>query len=323
MTEQVRNFWHRFREKAESIKPVHPVDPRSRPLYVLILGAAAIELAVLYLSDFTMSANVILKMFVLLVGIALAGLIIRRYGNPKIAGMLEAFALPPIVGALTAVSTVFLTTVSFPFADDMLSGLDQMLGFNWLTLFAVYQKYPAVLYLSDWAYSSIYLQLSVIAVALFWTDRASRGWTFMTAWALASLITVLIYPFFPAAGPYLQYGITPQDIPGFDVEFPWNTGPTIDAIRDGSIRDLAKAMAGLVSFPSFHFAAAVLFAWAALPLRWLRYPFILLNVAMGFATIIIGSHYLVDLFGGAVVAVTAIWLATIAVRGATPNSDLA
>jgi membrane-associated phospholipid phosphatase len=320
MAEKGQNLWTRFRQRAEAIEPVHPVDIRSRPLYALILMAAAVELMVLYFSDFTISPNVILKMFFLLVWIALAGLAVRRYGSPKIAGMLEAFALPPIVGALTAVSTVFLTTISYPFADAMLANADKALGFDWLSLFSVYQKYPMVLYLSDWAYSSIYLQLAVVAVALFATDKSGRGWTFMTAWAIASLITVLIYPFFPAAGPYLQYGVTPQDIPGFDVKFPWNTGTTIEGIRDGSIRDLAKAMAGLVSFPSFHFAAAVLFAWGIIPVHWLRYPIILLNIAMGFSTIIIGSHYLVDLFGGAVVAALAICLADKAVRQATPKT---
>lgn len=317
MTEQAGTLWGRFRARAESIELAHPVDPRSRPLYAIMLAAIAIELAVLSLSDFTVTLNVIVKIFFLLIWVAIAGLAIRRYGSPKIGGMLEAFALPPIVGALTAVSTVFLTTVSYPFADQMLADADKAIGFDWLSLFAVYRDYPMVVYLSDWAYSSIYLQLSVVAVSLFVVDRSQRGWEFMTAWALASLITVLIYPFFPASGPYLHFGVTPQDIPHFDVDFPWTTGDTITAIRDGSLRDLAKAMTGLVSFPSFHFAAAVLFAWAILPVRWLRVPIVLLNIAMGFATIIIGSHYLVDLFAGAVVAALAIYAAKNLVRSST------
>jgi membrane-associated phospholipid phosphatase len=43
-----------------------------------------------------------------------------------------------------------------------------------------------------------------------------------------------------------------------------------------------------------------------LPFRYLRWPAILLNAAMIFATLINGGHYLIDLVGGAVVAVVAI-----------------
>ncbi len=319
MTEQAGTFWGRFRQRAESIELAHPIDPRSRPLYVIIFVAFAIELALLFASDFTVSLNIIVKMFVFLIFVAFAGLAMRRYGSPKIGSLLEAFALPLIVGALTAVSTVFLTTVSFPFADQMLADADKAMGFDWLSLFALYRDYPLLVYFSDWAYSSIYLQLTVVTVSLILVNRSQRGWEFMTAWVLASLVTVLIYPFFPASGPYLHFGVTPQDIPHFDVDFPWTTGDTITAIKDGSLRDLAKAMTGLVSFPSFHFAAAVLFAWAILPVPWLRVPIVLLNIAMGFATIIIGSHYLVDLFAGAAVAALAIYGAKILVRKSAIN----
>ncbi len=320
MVGQVRQYWRRFKDHAESIETAPAFDPRSRPLYAMILVALLIEIAVLAMSDFVVPINALVSAFVVLAWVAVAGLMFRRYGSRKVSGMLEAFALPPIVGALTAISTVFLTTISLPFADTQLDAADKAIGFDWLSLFAYYQRYPALLNASDWAYSSIYLQLSVIAVALFATNRSDRGWTFMTAWAVASVITVLIYPFFPAAGPYLTYGIAPQDIRHFDVEFPWSTGPIIESIRDGSLRDLGRAMTGLVSFPSFHFAAAVLYAWAIAPVAWLRFPLVALNIAMGFATIIIGSHYIVDLIGGGIVAIFAIWVGGWLVRKSTPVS---
>jgi membrane-associated phospholipid phosphatase len=316
MAEQKQSVWAQFRQRAEAIEQQPAMDPRSRPLYIGILAAFVIEGIVILASDFTMSANVLLKIFIALIWIAAAGLVFRRYGSKKVSGMLEAFALPPIVGALTAMSTVLLSAVSLPFADELLNRADKAIGFDWLALFSLYQRHGWLLWLSDWAYSSIYLQLAVISVMLFATGRSDRGWTFMTAWAVASLFTVLVYPFFPAEGPYVLYGITPKDIPDFHVTFPWATGPIIEGVRDGSIRDLARAMTGLVSFPSFHFAAAVLFAWAMLPVSWARNFFVVLNMAMGFATIIIGSHYLIDLFAGTLVAILSIWIAAKLVRWA-------
>lgn len=75
--------------------------------------------------------------------------------------------------------------------------------------------------------------------------------------------------------------------------------------REVGVVDIAH-LRGLVSAPSFHAAAAVLYiasAWRAPPLRW---PLLALNGAMLLATPVEGTHYLIDLILGAVVAVGAL-----------------
>jgi membrane-associated phospholipid phosphatase len=76
-------------------------------------------------------------------------------------------------------------------------------------------------------------------------------------------------------------------------------------IRAGSGRHLTR-LAGIVAFPSFHCASAILNAWAVWPVRSLRLPFMALNLLMIAATPVIGGHYLADLIGGALVAVLTI-----------------
>jgi membrane-associated phospholipid phosphatase len=73
-------------------------------------------------------------------------------------------------------------------------------------------------------------------------------------------------------------------------------------------------MEGLISFPSFHTANAILFIWALWPLRLLRPVILVVNVLLIASTPLAGAHYLVDLIGGAVVAVGAIWLTSWLVR---------
>lgn len=70
-------------------------------------------------------------------------------------------------------------------------------------------------------------------------------------------------------------------------------------------------MTGLIFFPSFHAAGAVMFIrswWQFRRLRWLMLP---LNLMLIAAAPVFGLHYFVDLLGGIAVAVVSIILAEV------------
>jgi membrane-associated phospholipid phosphatase len=71
-----------------------------------------------------------------------------------------------------------------------------------------------------------------------------------------------------------------------------------------SVIDLG-ALRGLVCAPSFHTAAGVLYIIAAWPIRPLRWFLVPVNIAMLLATPIEGTHYLVDMIAGMLVALFA------------------
>jgi membrane-associated phospholipid phosphatase len=309
MMTRVVSLWTSFQGAAEKVERGPFFDLRSRWLYAIIFAIFAIDVIWFLASDFTLSFNAAVGGFGSLLWVALAGLISRRYGFEKIGLALEACALPAIVGALMVILSVFLTPLSAPFADPLLVAADKALGFDWRDIFQLYDRYPLLTTLTEPAYNSLAPQVILIALALCSLGHCDRCWTFMTAWAIGILLSVAIYPFFPAEGAFVTFGYATDSLTGFDVINPWLIGPLIEDLRAGRITDLADATKGLVSFPSFHFAAAVLFAWAGLAMRWVRIPLIVLNVVMGFSTIIMGAHYLIDLIGGGVVAVAAIWLA--------------
>ena len=81
-------------------------------------------------------------------------------------------------------------------------------------------------------------------------------------------------------------------------------------VRDGSLRVLDfNKLTGIVTFPSFHAAAAVLYLWAFWPVRWIGPIALVTNIAMLLATPICGGHYFVDVFAGIAIATASIMAA--------------
>ncbi len=297
----------RFSAHAASVEKTAPIDAKSRPLFAILGCALLIELAYLAISDFTISPSIALSAFSSLIFMLAGALLARRYGNPNIAVFLEALTLPVIMGALTVTGLSFLAAHSAPFADQWLIAADRTLGFDWMKLYRFYETHPILFPVSAHLYRSMLLQLPFVALSVFFLCSRQRGWIFLTAWGVASIITALIFPFFTAQGPYVIYGIDPQSMPGRNL--PWSTGAMIESLRNGTLRDLNKSMVGMVWFPSFHAAAGALFMWATWPLKRARLVFVPLNLGMMFATIIWGYHYLIDIVGGIAVAVASLLIA--------------
>jgi membrane-associated phospholipid phosphatase len=63
---------------------------------------------------------------------------------------------------------------------------------------------------------------------------------------------------------------------------------------------------GLVTFPSFHTANAILFAWALWTVPYLRWVGLVVNGLMILSTPLTGAHYIIDVVAGTIVAVAAI-----------------
>ena len=118
---------------------------------------------------------------------------------------------------------------------------------------------------------------------------------------------VLVFPFAPALGGYLHYQLQPGDFPAVRILASWLFAPPFHALRDGSLNVVElSALDGIITFPSFHAAVAVLLAWAASGIPYLRYPMIILNLLMLLSSIPIGGHYLVDVIAGSLVAIGSI-----------------
>lgn len=296
----------RFSATAAAVRKQAPVDPRLVPVLVFLIAELAIEALYIAASELTFPVGLLMRVFWVLLLILAGGMLARRYGLTRTGNSLQAMALAPILSALAVVAMVILTRFSTSFSDAILVGADRALGVDWMAIFDAFKSNPLLFELGRIAYLSFYWQFIAICLVLFALGKPGHGARFINAWAIALTLSVLIYPFFTAMGPYYHFGIVPADIPQLHSTAPWTTGPIIEGIREGRRTDVIGSMTGLIFFPSFHAAGAVMFMrgwWTFRALRWLAIPLNLLLIA---AAPVFGLHYFVDLLGGIAVALVAI-----------------
>lgn len=308
----------KFGARAGSIEVGSPVDRRAHLLYALLGLWLLVCVAALASSQFTIGSRGLVIAFVGFCWVGVSGLLARRYGHPRVAICLETFAIPPIIGSLAFVSSVFMAAISGDFVDPGLEAVDRALGFDWKALFDFYVQQPMLADLSRTAYYSFALQLSFIPLLALAFGRTDTVWTYLLAYLLAVLATIAIFPMFPAIGPYIRHGIKMGELPAIAGDFPWQWkfGGWIEDLQHGRIHDMAKVPSGLAEMPSFHAAAGIIFIWASREIKFLWLPIFLLNIGMIFAALIIGGHYLIDILVGSALGMAAYQAARIVVEGA-------
>ena len=67
-------------------------------------------------------------------------------------------------------------------------------------------------------------------------------------------------------------GLTASDFPNIVPQGYYDTLQDAPLLRDGTLRTLDLFhLNGVLTFPSFHAASAILYGWALWPIRWFRY----------------------------------------------------
>jgi membrane-associated phospholipid phosphatase len=159
--------------------------------------------------------------------------------------------------------------------------------------------------LTNWGlkiYHSFVWQPALVTISLSVAGMQGRAWKFANAATISLCLASFIGPLFPADTAVVYYHI--PDWPS--LKSAWKASEVIHAIRDGHRLIDRSMIAGLLTFPSYHACCAILFSWALYPLKILRWPVLVLNTAMFYLTVVIGGHYVVDLFGGALLAFVSI-----------------
>ena len=163
---------------------------------------------------------------------------------------------------------------------------------------------------ANWVYESIGWQPVGLIAMLGLSGRTDRVWAFLTAWLVTLSVTCLLFALFPGVGAYAYFGLAAADVPAMRDPTPWHQAALLAELRAGTLHHIGFVdLDGIVTFPSFHAAAAVILAWGAWPVRAIRWPAILLNGAMLLSAVPIGGHYLIDIAAGCVIAVIGISIA--------------
>ena len=240
-----------------------------------------------------------------------------------------ALAIIGLIGADVSGALPLYSGRHFPLVDQQLMAADRFLGFDWEAVLKFFDRYPHFDTVLRFAYTSVMMQIVLIMILLTLTQRAERLYRLLIAMNIALLITCVVTVFTPAIGPYGLLGLTPADHPHTPVIVGAKMNPAIFWLRSAvfAVPPPPREL-GLINFPSYHTTVAIIFVWVSWRLRFVGWPLLVLNALMLFATPIQGNHYLVDTFGGGVVAIIAIaitkWMVAYATRvdGRTPVLDL-
>ena len=195
--------------------------------------------------------------------------------------------------------TALLATVSYlcarndnPPWDATLRAADLAIGFDWYAWAAFVNGSAVLSRVLEIAYASLIPQTILALVILPFVEGGRRGYALIRASTIAALIA--------CAGSYLlpTAGMEPQTADWFAH---WA------ALRGGEpFATTVADMQGIISFPSFHAALAVILMHAMRRLGPITWAFFALNVALLAGTPTYGHHYLVDILAGLAVAAFAI-----------------
>jgi PAP2 superfamily len=283
----------------------------------IFVGSMGVALAfALFVTDFSLALTgfaLAIGYVGLYAGFAHANARSPKRRDPQVMFVLGGTAQIVLITAVMTPLTYVVAAANLPLQDGNLLAIDRALGFDWAAYVRTVDAHPILATWLNYGYTMIGWPMFAIPVVLAATQRYRRIEEFTFAFGLALVVTTIVSGFVPAIGVFQQIGLDPASIKHL------NLAPYLDQLRDlapareGTLRHLdLLGLGGIVTFPSFHAAAAVLYGWALWPVRWMRPIVVLAFGAMLAATPINGGHYLIDIIAGVAVAV----LATVAARRA-------
>lgn len=282
-------------QRGKSTPQVVEGAARSHIAWFLTSIVLGIDLCWLLLGGWSVPLRGLVPIAAVVVG-GLALLSIGRYRrDPRIRTTVLAALLLIVFTAAAGTLSYLVVSTDAQLVDARLAVWDSALGFDWLALSAWLQLHPVTAAILRLAYFSGLLQMAAVVMVLGFTARRDTLDEFLRVFIAATLVTIVLSGAFPAAGTWKHYGMTT----GYDLA----SLSHFELLRNGQMRVIPlDSMQGLISIPSMHSAMAVLLVYAVREVRWLWPPLAALNVAMLLATPVDGSHYLVDVLAGIVLA---------------------
>jgi hypothetical protein len=276
-----------------------------------LLGLMGAALAVaLATTDFSLGGGgtaFCLGFVVVYAGFALYNAWAPHRGDPQVVFVLGATAQIVLVTVLMTPLTYVAAAANQPLRDAALQAIDEALGLDWRAYLNFVNGHPLLAQWLSYGYTMIRWPIFGIPLVLAATGRYARLQEFVLAFALALVVTTLMSAWVPAIGVFYQLGLDPADYGNLQPAGYLTQLHELPLVRDGTRRHLDLLnLAGVVTFPSFHAASALLYGWALWPVRWMRPIAILANGAMLASTPIDGGHYFIDIIAGLAIAALAI-----------------
>ena len=222
--------------------------------------------------------------------------------DPRLGAILSSTAHIVGFAAVGAPLSYIAATAGFPLQDAALEAIDRHIGVGWAQLMTFVSLHPGLQLVLSFAYSSFALQTLMTVLALGIAGQLTRLSSFIAAFVATTLVIIAMSAVCPAAGPWLFLDIQPASANGF-LPASSTSWPAFLALRDGTLHTVYGIRSeGIITFPSLHAALGVLFPLALWRVKGLRWLALGLNILLVIATPAYGSHYVVDVIAGILIA---------------------
>lgn len=195
---------------------------------------------------------------------------------------------------------VMLTPSSWVLSNQLLA-IDTTLGFHQLTVMHWMGHHRWLAQSFAWAYQFWHWQVFLVAPILVLCHQFKRACEFLWLSALVGFCCCLIYYIWPSLSPA---AVLPQHI---FADSCYTCIHRFHLLR--SHHHYAFGMCGLIDFPSYHAALAMLTIWAFIKTPMLKWVMLIINVWIILATFLLGFHYLIDVIAAFVLVCLLLWIA--------------
>jgi hypothetical protein len=293
--------------KPHETASLHRLD---RLIWAIVAAVAAVVLAAPFLSGFYLDWRSFGAPAAAVIALCAGAWFYTHWRRePRLASGLQCTAQ---LVAFTAVGAPLsyiaaAAAAAFPLQDALFDSIDRALGLDWRALLAWMNAQQLGHWFFTFAYMSFTLQATTTVLALAFCGQLVRLRVFMLALALSALVCIAISVVLPAEGIWGYYNLSRADYPAIVPATRELHLPIFHGLRDGSLRALTGLNSeGIIVFPSFHAALAVIFIAALWPVPVLRWIGVAVNGVMLVATPIDGGHYFIDVPAGVAVALLAL-----------------
>jgi hypothetical protein len=235
--------------------------------------------------------------------------------DARLAAMLAGTAFLIGMSASFSVLNYFLLTVAGHRIDASLAAIDRALGIDWPALMAFVSRYPRTNLVLELVYVSVLPQVAVLVAALGLFGRPEKIYALCLSVACAAAICIAVWTLAPSFGAFSVYelpaGVSNHLALALDGRY---ARELVGLLAHGPGRISPTAAKGLIGFPSYHAVLAILVAWYARELSYLRWVALAVNTVVLVATPIQGGHDVIDVLAGFAVAALAIAFARSVLR---------
>jgi membrane-associated phospholipid phosphatase len=269
--------------------------------WAIILLVTLSDAVLLAVTSFCLEASPELRMLADLIPLTVLFVICRRWRTfPRITHRLACLirtvlALVLFGNVATILNFILTAILPLPRWDEALATADHALGLNWLDMYQWLIRHPTIEASAHAIYMSLGPEMLILLVALELRGHHSQARDFLLRFMVLAIATIGIGILIPAAGAFVYYHLPVAP----DIIYV----SQMAGLRDGTLRTIDSFYSeGLVVFPSFHAALAVLCAYAARPLRFLKIPLLVLNLLIILSSPFEGAHYFIDIMAGIILA---------------------